>query len=292
MLEDKRSFITRNLEVRVSVGYEHPPGCVIAYLKYVYTGRGLWRGFERVIPSYDPLSVRKGNLVYDPNFSSEVPCVDATEVLWAPHPLKRMGEVIASPKDELEGLALDAYSNLGIKQLGLGGSLLLSIHHDNSDLDFLIYPVGDPMWIWEELESSEVLEEEKGWIWRVSKSLGIPLEDAKSLYSKAKRAVYRNKEVSFAFVKEELERYGNSVSEFVGRFEGTLELEPCERGLYYPHRCWAGKYLIESYESAFAKVFVKGGKVRVRGALYEKPNGEKVIRVGVREERGYLLFGK
>ncbi len=290
MMEDKRAFVTRNLEVRIVVGYEHPPGCLIAYLKYVYTGKGKWRGFERVFADYDPHSVRKGALVYDPNFSTWVPCVDLTEVLYAPHPLARMEEVLSRPRDPLEELALSAYSDLKVNRIGLGGSLLLSIHHPRSDVDFLIYPVGDPFWIWNELENNEKLGEEREWALRISSKLNIPLEAAKALYSKAKRATYRGREVSFAFVKEGAERYGNSVAERVGLFEGVLELEPCERGLFYPHRCWAGKYLIESYESAFVKAFVKGGKVRVRGVLYEKPDGEKVIRVGVAEERGYLVF--
>ena len=290
MLEDKRSFITRDLEVRVVVGYEHPPGCVIAYLKYVYTGRGVWRGFDRVIPDYDPMSVRKGRLVYDPNFSAEVPCVPLTSVSAAPHPLDRMREVISSPKDPLEEIAVEVYSHLRVKRVGLGGSLLLSIHHKHSDLDFLIYPSGDPIWVWEELENNPYLDEEKEWVFRVSSKLGIPLERVKTLYSKAKRAAYKGKETSFSFVKTVLEKYGTSSSKFIGTFEGKLELEPCYRGLFYPHRCWAGKYLLESYESAFAKVFVKGGKVKVKGALFERPDGAKVIRVGVKEERGYLIF--
>jgi Uncharacterized protein conserved in archaea len=29
-----------------------PPGYLFAYRKYTYTGRGLWRGYERVLPKY------------------------------------------------------------------------------------------------------------------------------------------------------------------------------------------------------------------------------------------------
>ncbi len=291
-LEDKRVVLTKNLEIRVVIGNEHPPGCYIAYLKYVYTGKGLWKGFERVVKDYNPYEVRKGSLVYDPNFGTEVPCLSYDEVLLAPDPLERVREVLAHPKDRLEVTTLEVLiytKDLGIRELGVGGSLLLGIHHEDSDVDLLIYPSNDPLEIWERLESSD-LEEDKEWPIRVSRSLNLPVEAAKSLYSKAKRAKFGTSYVSFSFVKREPLRYGYSAAVPIGPFSGTLELEPCVEGIFYPHRCWSNKYLIESYESAFVKVFVKGGKVKVKGYLWERSDGTKVIRVGGREERGYLLF--
>ncbi|UXD22659.1 hypothetical protein IPA_07120 [Ignicoccus pacificus DSM 13166] len=290
MFEDKRVLLMRNGEVRVVVGYEHPPGCSIAYLKYVYTGRGPWKGFERVVKEYTPEEVRKGSLVYDPNFGSLVPCASHSEVLRAPDPLERAKEVISSPKDLLEERFVELYDCLRIRDLGLGGSLLLGIQHENSDVDSLIYPRGDPLWIWEELENSDLLEEEREWSLRVSKLLGLPLNEVKRLYSKAKRAMFKGTAVSFAFVKKDLERYGSSVADPIGKIELVLDMEPCPEALYYPHRCWAGRYLIESYESSFVKVFVKGGRVRVKGYLWRRSDGTEVIRIGGREERGYLLF--
>jgi len=280
----------RSGEIRVVVGYEHPPGCSIAYLKYVYTGRGLWRGYERVVKEYNPNEVRKGKLVYDPNFGAPVPCASHQDVLFAPDPLLRAEEIISAPRDELEEKFVELYDSLDVRELGIGGSLLVEIHHPQSDLDVLIYPKGDPLSSWEELASSEALCVEGEWALRVSKQLGISIEDAKRLYSKAKRAVFKGVPTSFAFVKKDLERYGSSVANFLGEVSLTLELEPCPEGLYYPHRCWAGRYLIESYESAFVKVFAEGGKVKVRGGLWERVDGTKVIRVGGKEVRGYLLF--
>jgi len=290
MLEDKRLILTRDLEVRAVVGYEHPPGCLVAFLKYTFTGKGLWKGFERVVREYNPSEVRKGRLVYDPNFGSEVPCVPTSDVLSAPDPLLRGREAVLSPKDALEERFLELYNALRVRELGIGGSLLLKIHHSNSDLDVLIYPRGDPLTLWEELEECSKLEDEREWPLRVARGLSIPVGHAKRLYSKAKRALFKGTPTSFAFVKRTFEKYGNSVSTPLGPFEGIIEMEPCPEGLYYPHRCWAGRYLVESYESAFAKVFAKGGKVRVRGYLWERHDGVKVIRVGGIEERGYLLL--
>ncbi|ABU81965.1 hypothetical protein [Ignicoccus hospitalis] len=284
-LEDKRLLVLKD-SIAVVVGYEHPPGCYVAYRKYA-VGAGPWRGFRRLVKEYSPVSVLKGRRVYDPNFGSEVPLVCADEVVEAPDPLKRFEEVLSAPKDELEYKVLK-FSKFLSGRVGLGGSLLLKIHHDLSDVDLLIY--SDPVAAWENLKNNETLEPETSWVVNVSRRLGMPISTAKRLYSKALRARFDGTPISFSYVKRSFERYGASAATFVGSFVGELFLDPLdERAFYYPHRRRAGEVVVESYESAFLKVLVECERVKVKGALYVKPDGTKIVRVGIKEVGGYVL---
>ncbi len=285
-LEDKRLLVLKE-GIAVVVGYEHPPRCFVAYLKYVL-GRGPWRGYRRVVPEYSPDNVKKYKTIYDPNFGSRVPIVCLSEVLEAPDPLERFNEVISSPKDRLEETVLSLASKLGT-DLGVGGSLLLRIYHERSDVDLLVY--GDPLEAWEELKEAPYLEVEESWPPNVARRTGLPLSTTKLLYTKALRAKAKGVPISFSYVqRRKFYNYGFSAAKMVGPYEGILELdELTEETFWYPHRRRAGELILESYESAFLKPMVECERVRVKGTLWIKGDGTKVVRVGLSETMGYVL---
>jgi len=286
-LEDKRLLVLKDA-VAVVIGYEHPPRCFVAYLKYVY-GKGPWKGYERKVKEYSPEAVVWSKSTYDPNFGTTVPLVCEDEVLEAPDPLARAEEIIASPEGDLEEKVLELLLRLEARA-GVGGSILLKTAHARSDIDFLIYDDKDPLAIWEVLKNSPYLGEERQWVFNVARRTGLPASTVSELYSKSVRAVYRGTPVSFSFVRRKFERYGASAARMIGAYVGELELDGDPReALYYPHRRAAGEAILESYESAFIRPMVECNAVKVKGLLFERPDGTKVIRVGTKELMGYVL---
>jgi len=286
-LEDKRLLVLKDA-VAVVVGYEHPPGCFVAYLKYVY-GKGPWRGYERTVKEYSPEAVVWSRSVYDPNFNTTVPLVCEDEVLDAPDPLARADEIVSSPKGDLEEKVLELLLRLE-GRAGVGGSILLKMAHARSDIDILIYEDKDPLSVWEALKDSSYLEEEKQWVYNVARRTSLPVSIVSKLYSKSMRAVYKGTAVSFSFVRRRFERYGASAAQVIGTYLGELELDGDPReALYYPHRRTAGGVVLESYESAFTKPMIECDEVKVKGLLFMRPDGTKVIRVGTKELMGYVL---
>ncbi len=283
-LEDKRVLLLRDLSVAVVVGYQHPPGNYVAYIKYVYTGKGIWRGYERVVKRYSPTDVMVGRIVYDPNFSSEVPVVSKSEIVSAPDPLRRMMEIVKSPKEDLEERALEVKEKVR-GTLGIGGSLLLKIHHKKSDLDMLVYDRYEDIWY----ELKDFGEDEIEWVINVSKRLGLDPEYVyKNYYSKAIRSVYKGIPLSFSYVKKGFrEKYGTFPRPTNRIFEGKIELDdPDERTFLYPH-VRRGSINIISFESAFLRPMVECDKLWVRGKVFSDGDREYVV-LGIKEYFGSM----
>jgi predicted nucleotidyltransferase len=142
------------------VGYVHPPGRYVAYLKYTPAGAGKWaRGevaYRRELPYYHVRHVRQTldwlesehprYLWTDPATGlrfSHVP-VDAVARYYMPE--RRLAEIVAGPGDPLEretrGLVtlLTDAAGLPLEGLGISGSILLGLHNPAfSDIDLLIY---------------------------------------------------------------------------------------------------------------------------------------------------------
>ncbi|NPA85263.1 MAG: hypothetical protein GXO07_04565 [Crenarchaeota archaeon] len=286
-LEDKRLLVLKD-SVAVVVGYEHPPKCFVAYVKYVL-GSGIWKGYERMVKEYSPTAVVWSRSSFDPNFGTAVPLVCEDEVVDAPDPFQRLEEILSSPKDELEEAVVSLASKFSF-DFGVGGSILLGMHHARSDIDLLIYDRKDPLGVFLGLEADPDLAPAPEWVFSVASRTGLSVSAVKELYTKSLRAKYGGRYVSFAFVKRSFVPYGHSASVLLGRFRGTLRFDGNpEVALYYPHVRTAGEFVLESYESAFLRPMVMCDRVRVSGLLYMKPDGTKIIRVGTKEFMGHVL---
>lgn len=135
-------------------GIVHPPGRVVAYLRYVPDRRGeRVRGQDRYRRVYSvadqEAALRARNVSYrieDPALGVPVDAVPWQEVVRVYDPRERLQELLScGPSDPLEEAAL-ALANLLIEAsgarsaaLGLTGSLLFSLHTPASDIDLVVY---------------------------------------------------------------------------------------------------------------------------------------------------------
>jgi uncharacterized protein len=142
------------------VGYLHPPGRYVAYLKYAPAYTGKWaRGdvaYRRQLPYYHVRHVRRTlewleaahprYLWTDPATGLRFSHVPEDAVARHYVPERRLAEIVASPADSLEGetrdlaMLLARARDLPIEALGVSGSILLGLHNPAfSDIDLLVY---------------------------------------------------------------------------------------------------------------------------------------------------------
>jgi len=142
------------------VGYLHPPGRYVAYLKYTPAGTGKWaRGdvaYRRELPYYHVRHVRRTlewletahprYLWTDPATGLRFSHVPEEAVARHYVPERRLAEIVASPADSLEGETRDLAMLLAravdvpMEALGVSGSILLGLHNPAfSDIDLLVY---------------------------------------------------------------------------------------------------------------------------------------------------------
>jgi hypothetical protein len=142
------------------VGYLHPPGRYVAYLKYTPADVGKWaRGdvaYRRELPYYHVRHVRRTlewleeahprYLWTDPATGLRFSHVPEDAVVRHYVPERRLAEIVASPADSLEGetrdlaMLLARAGGLPIEALGVSGSILLGLHNPAfSDIDLLVY---------------------------------------------------------------------------------------------------------------------------------------------------------
>jgi len=140
------------------VGNVHPPGYVIAYLKYVPSPDGKWgreRRFRRALPYYtvpmllDTISYLKQSyphyVVFFEELGVEMSAVPLSNVLKHHRPEERLREMREGPRDELEDAAVElaeviaSEACIPIDDLGVTGSILIKIHQPFSDIDLIVY---------------------------------------------------------------------------------------------------------------------------------------------------------
>jgi predicted nucleotidyltransferase len=140
------------------VGNVHPPGRVIAYLKYVPSPDGKWgreRRFRRALPYYtvpmllDTISYLKQThpqyVAFFEELGIEMSAVPLSMVSRHYRPEERLQEMARGPRDELEDAALELAeaiadeAGIPIDDLGVTGSILVKIHQPFSDIDLVVY---------------------------------------------------------------------------------------------------------------------------------------------------------
>jgi len=137
-------------------GLVHPPGRIVAYLRYYPCERGTrLRGGSRYAKVYD-LPQRRlllkrrwpHYLYHDVVHGRELQGVPIGNVRALHLPKRRLGAILRSrQRDSLEATAARLVKELvdmpGISptRLGISGSLLVGLHHPDSDIDIMVYGV-------------------------------------------------------------------------------------------------------------------------------------------------------
>ncbi|MDI9619336.1 MAG: hypothetical protein QFX33_00725 [Candidatus Nezhaarchaeota archaeon] len=140
-------------------GLVHPPGMVVAYLRYMAEKGGgrVRRGVEyrRVQGLEEQVSIVKLRYPhyfrYDPVWDVEVQAVPLERVARVYDPVEGLKELMKEPQghDRLAEAArrfaeeLKSASGIDEEHIGVSGSLLLSLHGTGSDLDFVVYGAGN-----------------------------------------------------------------------------------------------------------------------------------------------------
>ena len=224
------------------IGNVHPVDRVIAYLKYIphlaskirtkWSREGIMYG--RILPYYSAIGVRSTMdflrkhypeyIVYDKYRSIELIEVPRSKIKKHFKPEERLQEIIKSPQDNLEKLALDLVSelsnesNISIENFGITGSILLKMHNLRySDIDVVVYGHRNGWIIRDTLKElyhrkrsdfrlprGSLLEE---WSKDIVSHHPLTLKEAMLLYSKFKwnRALYKGRQFSIHPVKLENE---------------------------------------------------------------------------------------
>jgi predicted nucleotidyltransferase len=135
-------------------GAVHPPGRVVAYLRYVPDPGGerrrRGRRFRRVYRFEDQVAELRSRglpyLVDDPVFGVRLQAVPAADVARVHDPCAHLAGLRGEgPRDRLEAAALALCDLLGAaasvpaEALGVTGSLLAGLHGPTSDLDLVVY---------------------------------------------------------------------------------------------------------------------------------------------------------
>lgn len=291
---DKDIIVDKNQSIYVVFTNYNPPGYVFAYIKYVYTDKGLWKGYERVLPYYGVKNLLKLNqrFSYEPCYDVSFPILNFSEIRYHYKPEEKFEEILKkSSNTKLEVTMLEIISKIKLNlRIGISGSILLGIHHESSDIDFVIYGKKE---IEDFINNFEGFEEDKDWIFETSKNYSLPIDLVKTLYTKKIRGVYKGVKYSFLFVDDQPWKYCENVCRRVGEIELEGEMSGGDvSSLIYPSSTvfYTEKdiYKIISYEGIFNYLMYKGGKAVVKGMLMLCKNGEKLIIIGDRDVGGYI----
>lgn len=137
-------------------GLIHPPDRIVAYLRYVAdpTGDRVREGvtYRRVYGFEEQLAIVRSRypqyLHYDEVWDVELQSVPHNRVWRAYDPSKGLRRLMSSKVDDplaraAKGFAeeLSSASGVDLDDMGISGSLLLSLHTSSSDIDFVVYGV-------------------------------------------------------------------------------------------------------------------------------------------------------
>ena len=291
-------------------GLVHPPGRVVAYLRYMRDPSGdRVRGgvkYRRVYGFEEQESIVKTCYpkysYYDSNWDAELQAVPLSDVVCTYSPDERLKGLFESRVgDKLEELAkgfaeeLSSTSGVDLGFMGVSGSLLLSLHHEGSDVDFMVY--GRENCIKAQRAMRDLLDEAKSFkrlgeaqlkeLYR-SRSTETPMSYeffAKQELRKVIQGVYRGCMYFIRFVKdlnEVEESYGERRTRGLGRAKVralvTDDLESIFTPCTYGVKCLevlSGKVdaerLLEvtSFRGRFAEQALRGEEVEVKGRLEE-----------------------
>lgn len=326
---DHDIIVDRCWRIHVVIGNAHPPGEVLAYVKYVPTRRpSIWGGrlvnYERVLKRYSASNMRSSSskhstLTYDPVLGAPAPRVPLSEIREWLLPEVRLREIIARPSDPVEldvVSVVDALASAGLRpsSLGVTGSVLAGIHNVRySDINMVVYGCKDALEAVEAIPGSLPEAGKDVLLKRVlgkARMLGLPPEVIRKVYPAFECRAVGGRPVGFTFVNPIGERYGRYCLKPLAVCEALIEVEggSCST-LYYPSIADVTRVLevrgpeqarqlvksyglrwVMSFEGLFRGVLFEGGRLLVRGVLEMRvPEERLVLLVGGFEEPGFVI---
>lgn len=313
----------RSGNLYVVVGYTHPPGELVAYLKYRPLPQGLrspWcRGstcFERVVKQYsiDMLLSTSQRLVWDPVYGVEVPTLPLSDTRRIYEPRSRLHDIVSSPRDPVEEALLDAVariadaSSLHIGRFGITGSILVGIHGSHSDMDITVHGCREAVEAVEALRNSGLAEplpagELESWVKLQARLHGLDPGLAARLYRPWRRGTIGGRVFSLIPIDDDrVQRYGEPVYRSYGEIfvEAEADTGVCS-SLFYPSRTPVHSYRvvegaapprpveeITCFEGLFSPMLYEVSRVMVRGELLCWDEGCTIL-VGSRRVGGWVV---
>ena len=297
----------RNIIYRV-LGSVHPKGRVISFPKYVFTGKGTWMGYERLVKEYGVVNVYKaldelkGKLIEyfvpDKVYNRKVFSVPEKRLVKRYLPESWPEAAKSRALDPLEERALrliralSDVSGVPSDSFGVTGSLLLGIHNTSfSDINLVVYGEEEALSVKRSMIEGRVegagirrLSEEeilKSAI-RASRSRSIPLPHSVKLYRfRWRKGVFEGRAFSITPVPKPDEitsTYGDM------RFYPTVPITIKAKvvrdlSLFYPHVCEIGEVEVINGPEVYPIVSV---------ISYEGLYSDVMIEGGIIEARGLL----
>lgn len=294
---DKDIIISKDFNVYMVYSNINSYGYVYAYLKYIYTGKGLWKGYERVFKFYgvhNLMSISQ-SFLYEPCYDVSFPIILRSVVHKHLKPECKLKHIISRTNNRLEEIAVEIYENIGIENMGITGSLLAGISHQKSDIDFVIYGTKNSM---DFMSSFKGFVKDNEWIYETQKNYKISIDVAKELYDVRVRGVYKGIKYSFLFVNPFPQKYCDKVCKRVGEGEIIGDIDDNSSSLFYPSivslsnvSSVKGGHLprvLVSYEGIYSTLLYKAKRIFAHGMLMKCDDGEIRIVIGDRDVRGYV----
>lgn len=269
------------------------PGYIFAYLKYVYTGSGLWRGYERVFRAYGVHNLIKlsQDFVYEPCYDASFPIILKSNIKEHLRPEDKLREILSkSVNNNLELILLDFIEKyIGTSNVGIGGSLLAGISHEKSDIDIIVYGHKKAL---DYLESFPGFEVDKEWILEANSNYGIDFADL--LYDNRRRGIYKGRKISVLFVDDKPWRYCEHLCRKRGRARIRAKVFGDYEALIYPAKAYVSTVIegekvnaILSYEGLYSSALFGEKEVIAEGMMMECDDGNYIL-VGDRDVRGFV----
>lgn len=309
------------------VGYLHPPDGVLAYLKYV-PGKGPWRRdgltFKRIIQIYSMEELigsikllkedRPYYVRYDPVIGEEMSFVPNNRI-------KKHYSTIDIAKglrkkeqpDPIEARALELMdilsniSGISTEKFGITGSLLVGIHHEESDVDIVVEGRDECKKLIESLNSTDQVncitrlrdKDKAKWISTCTKKYPLSIEDLARLSSRIRnKYVYKGQVFSIHGIKayqDIKESYGEIIYRRIGIGRAIAEVEDVSDSYFTPaiYRIRVIDYSgpvsndireVACFDTNFAFMFKEGDVIEVLGKLervYDKRSNETYLRINV-----------
>lgn len=148
-----RDFVeTKEKLIFAITSYYHPNNKYIAFLRYYPSksgerrrGREKFKKVASTQESFEFLEKRfPGYLFLSEATNSKLQCVPKEKISRIYYPLERLREIYEKPGDALEqkvAALSELFPEIPGDKKGVSGSILLSLHEKNSDIDFVIYGI-------------------------------------------------------------------------------------------------------------------------------------------------------
>jgi predicted nucleotidyltransferase len=313
-VRDHDYFETTDGWIFLVLGDVHPAGRVWSLLKYV-PGNGIWgngeKKFIRVIRQYTVSELLKiinfveerqpGYVFHDPTVGAKVIAPPISSITRVYSSKRRLKELLSRPtNNRLERLLvslverLTEVSGVPIDHFGVTGSILPAIHHQDSDIDLVVYGTDN---LWRVLEALKELHREgevallggsdpEGWVIRASSRYPVSTHDLRRLASNViNKGVFSGVPFSVHGVREApVYKYGEVVYSTLGMAKVRGRVVDVRESLFTP-----AVYFVEDeggsidrivcYDMMLAGVLREGDLVEAYGKLeVARRNGEEAWR--------------